>query len=134
MTEEIEETNETPTADVAETTPANDTAPGTDATPAADTPVETAPVEAAPVVETAPGVEATPDSGAAPQGQSESKPSESKPADRFDKKKKKVKGFKELERLADFATKSPDIGTTVAELAYKIGANEIGNRVTRMGL
>jgi predicted RNA-binding protein with RPS1 domain len=40
----------------------------------------------------------------------------------------------ELKRLVDLAAKYPEIGAPLAELAFKIGQEELGNRLVRMGL
>jgi predicted RNA-binding protein with RPS1 domain len=40
----------------------------------------------------------------------------------------------ELRKLVDLAAKYPEIGPPLAELAFKIGQEELGNRVVRMGL
>ncbi|MEZ4458575.1 MAG: S1 RNA-binding domain-containing protein [bacterium] len=40
----------------------------------------------------------------------------------------------EVRRLMDFATKYPEIGPTVADLAFKLGFHDVGSRVVRMGL
>lgn len=39
----------------------------------------------------------------------------------------------ELRKLMELATKYPEIGPTVAELAFKLGRGDIGERVVRMG-
>lgn len=40
----------------------------------------------------------------------------------------------EVRRLMDYATKYPEIGPTVAELSFKLGFRDVGDRVVRMGL
>ena len=40
----------------------------------------------------------------------------------------------ELRKLVELSTQYPDIGPTVAELAYKVGCADIGEQVVRLGL
>jgi len=40
----------------------------------------------------------------------------------------------EIRRLMDYATKYPEIGPTVADLSFKLGFRDVGDRVIRMGL
>ncbi len=40
----------------------------------------------------------------------------------------------EVRRLMDYATKYPEIGPTVADLSFKLGFRDVGDRVIRMGL
>ncbi len=46
----------------------------------------------------------------------------------------KVKIATELKRLTDLATKYPEIGPVVAEVAFKTGYRDLGDRILRLGL